>query len=114
MVKSVQFVSLVASASINRTAPLPVAPLGFLQELQELWAQYSPWLPAATCAPPPAGCEIVQVNLVRLLLVFPVLSGDRINLIKRNNGARYPEKHPAKTIQAQASKKIQGPKPRVR
>lgn len=54
-----QFVALLAaSASINTTAP----PLGFPQELQQAWAQYSPWFPAATYVPPPAGCEVVQVR----------------------------------------------------
>jgi hypothetical protein len=54
-----QFVALLAAtASIKTTAP----PLGFPQELQQSWAQYSPWFPAATYVPPPPGCDVVQVR----------------------------------------------------
>lgn len=46
------------SMNINLTAP----PLGFPQALQQSWAGYSPWFPAAIYVPPPAGCEVVQVR----------------------------------------------------
>lgn len=48
---------MAAGASINTTAP----PLGFPKELQQSWAQYSPWFPAATYVPPVVGCQVVQV-----------------------------------------------------
>ncbi|KAF8549943.1 acid phosphatase [Imleria badia] len=79
-----QFVAglLAASALINETAPQ----LGFPQELQQSWAQYSPWYPAATYVPPPTGCEVVQVNLLQ------------------RHGARFPEKGPGKAIQKSVKK----------
>ncbi|KAH0840375.1 histidine phosphatase superfamily [Lanmaoa asiatica] len=75
-----QFIALlVASVSIKTTAPS----LGFPQELQQSWAQYSPWFPAATYLPPPAGCEVVQLQ---------------------RHGARYPEKAAAKAMRKSLEK----------
>ncbi|KAF8837295.1 acid phosphatase [Paxillus ammoniavirescens] len=80
-----QFVALgygLAAATINNTAP----PLDFPQALQQSWAQYSPWFPAATYEPPPAGCNVVQVNLLQ------------------RHGARYPEKAAGKAIKKSVKK----------
>ncbi|KIJ69724.1 hypothetical protein HYDPIDRAFT_22894 [Hydnomerulius pinastri MD-312] len=80
-----QFVALgygLATATINNTAPS----LGFPQSLQQSWAQYSPWFPAATYEPPPAGCNIVQVNLLQ------------------RHGARYPEKAAGKAMKKSVKK----------
>ncbi|KIK96092.1 hypothetical protein PAXRUDRAFT_826324 [Paxillus rubicundulus Ve08.2h10] len=80
-----QFVALgygLAAATINNTAP----PLGFPQALQQSWAQYSPWFPAATYEPPPAGCNVVQVSLLQ------------------RHGARFPEKAAGKAIKKSVKK----------
>ncbi|KIJ13338.1 hypothetical protein PAXINDRAFT_170613 [Paxillus involutus ATCC 200175] len=78
-----QYVALgLAAATINNTAP----PLGFPQALQQSWAQYSPWFPAATYEPPPAGCNVVQVSFLQ------------------RHGARYPEKAAGKAIKKSLKK----------
>ncbi|KAF8549949.1 acid phosphatase [Imleria badia] len=76
---------LAASAWINITAPS----LGFPQALEQSWAQYSPWFPVATYVPPPAGCQVIQVNLLQ------------------RHGARYPTTSSGKAIQ-KSVKKLQG------
>ncbi|KAF9233783.1 histidine phosphatase superfamily [Melanogaster broomeanus] len=67
-----------AAVAINNTAPS----LGLPQALEQSWAMYSPWFPAATYTPPPPGCNIVQVNLLQ------------------RHGARYPKKSQGSDIQA--------------
>ncbi|KAH7887296.1 histidine phosphatase superfamily [Phlebopus sp. FC_14] len=71
-----------AAAAINYTAPS----LGFPQALQQSWAQYSPYFPAAPYEEPPAGCDIVQVNLLQ------------------RHGARYPTKSAGEAIQKSVKK----------
>lgn len=40
-------------------------PLGLPERIQRRWGQYSPYFPAGEYVPPPDGCDIVQVSIVR-------------------------------------------------
>ncbi|KAH7909640.1 histidine phosphatase superfamily [Hygrophoropsis aurantiaca] len=68
------------AATINYTTPS----LGFNQTLEQTWAQYSPYYPAAEYVAPPDGCSIIQVNLLQ------------------RHGARYPKKSDGKAMKKSA------------
>ncbi|KAF9265083.1 phytase [Marasmius fiardii PR-910] len=57
--------------------------------LEQLWAQYSPFFPVGQYNPPPAGCEIIQANIIQ------------------RHGARYPTAGAALGIVSGVSK-LQG------
>ena len=40
-------------------------PIGIPDEVQRRWGQYSPYYPAGKYVPPPQGCHVTQVNIVR-------------------------------------------------
>lgn len=44
--------------------------IGLPKEVQQTWAQYSPYFPAAEYLPPPERCEIIQVECSRSEHVF--------------------------------------------
>ncbi|KAF9235556.1 histidine phosphatase superfamily [Melanogaster broomeanus] len=67
------------AVAINITTPS----LGFPQALEQSWAQYSPYFPVATYGPPPAGCNIVQLQ---------------------RHGARYPTSSAGATIENSVEK----------
>ncbi len=49
-------------------------PIGIPNEIQHQWGQYSPYHRAGKYTPPPKGCEITQVNIVRSLISFYTVS----------------------------------------
>ncbi|KAH7923636.1 acid phosphatase [Leucogyrophana mollusca] len=77
--------SELVAAAINNTTPS----LGFNQTLEQTWAQYSPYYPAAEYTAPPDGCSIIQVNLLQ------------------RHGARYPKKSDGKAMKKSAEQ-LQG------
>ncbi|KAG9310358.1 histidine phosphatase superfamily [Chiua virens] len=70
------FLTLLAASTstINKTAPTFDLP----QSLQQSWATYSPYFPVVKYVPPPAGCDIVQLE---------------------RHGARYPTSGSGKSIE---------------
>ncbi|KAF9233784.1 histidine phosphatase superfamily [Melanogaster broomeanus] len=85
-----QFAALVAAVAINNTAP----PLGLPQALQQSWAQYSPWFPAATYVPPPGGAISFKP------FYDTSVAGSKL----QRHGARYPEKAAGKAIKKSVKK----------
>ena len=61
-------------------------PLGVPEQVQRQWAQYSPWLPTEEYKPPPEGCEITQVNIVRCFILH-ALSATNQDLAPKARGA---------------------------
>ncbi|KAG1743648.1 histidine phosphatase superfamily [Suillus paluster] len=59
--------------------------------MQQTWAQYSPYYPAAEYQAPPPGCDVVQVNLLQ------------------RHGARYPKKSDGKAMK-KSVKRLKGAK----
>ncbi|KAF7318678.1 Phytase [Mycena chlorophos] len=73
------------------TAVLALAVVSFrlavATDLTTLWGAYSPYFASGTYEPPPKGCAIDQVNIVRF---YPLLVSAVIILQLERHGARYP------------------------
>ncbi|PIL37573.1 hypothetical protein GSI_01267 [Ganoderma sinense ZZ0214-1] len=76
------------STRANHKANKEVPSLGVPKSVQETWAMFSPYYPAATYVKPPKGCSVDQVHILQ------------------RHGARYPTSGVGKRIKA-AIKKLQ-------